>query len=61
MVFAKQYIYKDKFLNNELNFNVFIAKLRIKFLDERYIVHINDKMASFFSDRGPRYSYFRND
>ena len=59
MVFAKQYIYKkNKFLNNKLNLNVFISKLRTKLLNERYIAHINDKMASFFSKWGPLYNYF---
>ena len=59
-VLAKQYIYKNKFVNNELNLDVFISLMKKKFQCEKYIAFINNNMGNFFSKWGPLYNYFSN-
>ena len=59
-VLAKQYIYKNKFVNNELNLDVFISLMKKKFQCEKYIAFINNNMGKFFSKWGPLYNYFSN-
>ena len=59
-VLAKQYIYRNKFMNHELNLNVFISLLEKKFQCEKYIAFINNNIGNFFFKWGPLYDYFSN-
>lgn len=59
-VLAKQYIYKNKFVNNDLNLDIFIQMLKKKFQSEKYIAFINSNMGKFFSKWRPMYNYFSN-
>ncbi|MCG7892737.1 MAG: reverse transcriptase domain-containing protein, partial [Candidatus Thiodiazotropha endolucinida] len=59
-VLAKQYIYKNKFVNNDLNLDIFIQMLKKKFQNEKYIAFINSNMGKFFAKWRPMYNYFSN-
>ena len=59
-VLAKQYIYKNKFINNSLNLDSFISLMKKKFQCEKYIAFINSNMGKFFDKWQPLYTYFSN-
>ena len=59
-VLAKQYIYKNKFVNNSLNLDSFISLMKKKFQCEKYIAFINSNMGKFFDKWRPLYIYFSN-
>ena len=59
-VLAKQYIYKNKFVNNSLNLDSFISLMKKKFQCEKYIAFINSNMGKFFDKWRPLYTYFSN-
>lgn len=61
LILAKQYIYKTKFLNNQLHLGTFISILKGKFICEKFIASINNKMARFLSKWRPLYNVFIRD
>ena len=52
LAIAKHYIYKNNFSDKQLNINLFISILKVKFQCERFIANLNNKMSKFVSN-GP--------